>query len=62
MSVSEDTVYMPLEAERKEYVLEKFGKIYRGTFRSIFPTSWDFGQVLIGLFVMAASKFDCGQL
>lgn len=47
--LTEDTVYMPKEAKRQEYVLEKIGRIYKGTFKRISETAWDFGQVHIEL-------------
>lgn len=40
---------MPKEAKRQEYILEKIGRIYKGTFKRISDTPWDFGQVHIGL-------------
>ncbi|XP_075882356.1 protein-glutamine gamma-glutamyltransferase 2-like [Nelusetta ayraudi] len=39
-----DTVYIPTEPERQEYILEKNGKIFKGTFKKISGTPWDFGQ------------------
>lgn len=40
---------MGKEAKRQEYILEKIGRIYKGTFKRISDTPWDFGQVHIGL-------------
>lgn len=40
---------MPKEAKRQEYILEKIGRIFKGTFKRISETPWDFGQVRIGL-------------
>ncbi|XP_075882355.1 protein-glutamine gamma-glutamyltransferase 2-like [Nelusetta ayraudi] len=39
-----DVVYMPKDAKRQEYILEKIGRVYKGTFKRISETPWDFGQ------------------
>lgn len=44
-----DAVYMPKDAKRQEYILEKIGRVYKGTFKRISETPWDFGQVRIVL-------------
>ena len=43
--ISEDVVYMPSEAERNEYVLNEFGRIWIGSKRNHYGRPWFFGQV-----------------
>lgn len=43
----DDSVYLPDERERQEYVMNEHGLIYRGTSRYFRPMSWEFGQVSI---------------
>lgn len=40
-----DAVYMRSETKRKEYVLSQYGQIYKGTYRKIKGTPWNYGQV-----------------
>lgn len=40
-----DAVYMRSETKRQEYVLEQHGQVYRGTYKRIKGTPWNFGQV-----------------
>uniref|UniRef100_A0A3Q3WSU3 Protein-glutamine gamma-glutamyltransferase 2 n=1 Tax=Mola mola TaxID=94237 RepID=A0A3Q3WSU3_MOLML len=39
-----DAVYMRSETKRQEYVLARHGQIYRGTYKRINGTPWNFGQ------------------
>ncbi|KAM9350327.1 protein-glutamine gamma-glutamyltransferase 2-like [Symphorus nematophorus] len=39
-----DAVYMSSETKRREYVLAQHGQIYRGTYKRIKGTPWNFGQ------------------
>ncbi|XP_041801502.1 protein-glutamine gamma-glutamyltransferase 2-like isoform X2 [Chelmon rostratus] len=39
-----DAVYMRSESKRQEYVLAQHGLIYRGTYKRIKGTPWNFGQ------------------
>ncbi|XP_037129122.1 protein-glutamine gamma-glutamyltransferase E-like isoform X2 [Syngnathus acus] len=41
---SGDSVFLPDEQERKEYVLNEHGLIYRGSSDYITPLNWDFGH------------------
>ncbi|KAG7495423.1 protein-glutamine gamma-glutamyltransferase E-like [Solea senegalensis] len=41
---ADDSVFLPLEEERQEYVMNEQGIIYRGSAMYHFPLSWDFGQ------------------
>ncbi|XP_034021863.1 protein-glutamine gamma-glutamyltransferase 2-like [Thalassophryne amazonica] len=41
---SDDWVYLSDEDQRKEYVLNEYGSLYRGSFGHIRPKSWDYGQ------------------
>lgn len=43
--IAEDMVFVPDEAQRKEYVLNDFGEIYQGSHDYISERSWMFGQV-----------------
>lgn len=40
-----DAVYMRSEMKRQEYVLTQHGQIYRGTYKQIKGTPWNYGQV-----------------
>lgn len=40
-----DAVYMRSETKRHEYVLTQHGQIYRGTYKRIKGTPWNYGQV-----------------
>lgn len=40
-----DAVFMCSEEKRQEYVLAEHGQIYRGTYKQIKETPWNFGQV-----------------
>lgn len=40
-----DAVYMRSETKRQEYVLAQHGQVYRGTYKRIKGTPWNFGQV-----------------
>lgn len=42
---ADDWVHLPDEKERKEYVMNEQGQIYRGTACDFSPMFWDFGQV-----------------
>ncbi|XP_027859862.1 protein-glutamine gamma-glutamyltransferase E-like [Xiphophorus couchianus] len=46
---SDDWVFLPKEEERREYVLNEQGIIYRGSGDYISPMSWDFGQFEEGM-------------
>lgn len=50
---------MPLEEERKEYVLETSGMIFKGTFKNLIEFPWDFGQV--SFYVMTAGNLACAK-
>ncbi|XP_035513294.1 protein-glutamine gamma-glutamyltransferase 2-like [Morone saxatilis] len=39
-----DAVFMRSETKRQEYVLAQYGQIYRGTYKRIKGTPWNFGQ------------------
>lgn len=39
-----DAVYMRSETKRQEYVLAQHGQVYRGTYKRIKGTPWNFGQ------------------
>ncbi|XP_073331440.1 protein-glutamine gamma-glutamyltransferase E-like [Pagrus major] len=41
---SDDSVYLPDERERQEYVMNEQGLLYRGTSRYSHPMAWVFGQ------------------
>ena len=41
---STDQTFMSNEAERDEYLMEDFGKIYAGTFGALKGCPWSFGQ------------------
>ncbi|XP_034021862.1 protein-glutamine gamma-glutamyltransferase 2-like [Thalassophryne amazonica] len=41
---SDDSVYLPDEAERQEYVLNESGLLYRGSWDRIHSKCWDYGQ------------------
>ncbi len=41
----EDSVFMPVEEDRQEYVMNEQGIVYRGSGNYIAPLKWDFGQV-----------------
>lgn len=53
-----DTIYMPKEAKRQEYILEKTGRIYKGTFKRISGTPWDFGQFESGVLRICLKILD----
>ncbi|KAK5897681.1 hypothetical protein CgunFtcFv8_015163 [Champsocephalus gunnari] len=69
----EDEVFLPNEAERKEYVLADYGTIYQGTAGSVGRRDWVYGQFERGvldacIFVLDASRMpiynrgDCIKL
>ncbi|XP_034945825.1 annulin-like [Chelonus insularis] len=41
---SEDSVYIPDDEKRQEYVMQDMGYIYRGTHRQVLPSMWKYGQ------------------
>lgn len=42
---SDDTVYIPFEDQRDEYVKKDFGFLYMGTPHNVISRPWSFGQV-----------------
>ncbi|XP_034551955.1 protein-glutamine gamma-glutamyltransferase 2-like isoform X1 [Notolabrus celidotus] len=53
-----DAVYMRSESKRKEYVLEQHGQVYRGTFKRIKGTPWNFGQFELGILDICLKILD----
>ena len=45
MIVTEDDAYLESAAEREEYVLNKTGLIFRGTYKNPTGLHWNFAQV-----------------
>nr|XP_023651201.1 protein-glutamine gamma-glutamyltransferase 5-like [Paramormyrops kingsleyae] len=41
---SDDSVYIPQESDRREYVMNEHGLLYIGSSDYIFPKTWTFGQ------------------
>lgn len=52
-----DAVYMHNERKRKEYVLSQHGQIYKGTYKRIKGTPWNFGQVEIHVITLYLVRF-----
>ncbi|XP_061624140.1 protein-glutamine gamma-glutamyltransferase E-like [Phyllopteryx taeniolatus] len=48
-SLEEDPVYMPLDAQRQEYVKSDYGVIYMGTDHNFSQQPWSFGQYEPGI-------------
>ncbi|XP_059189614.1 protein-glutamine gamma-glutamyltransferase 2-like [Centropristis striata] len=55
---SRDAVYMRSETKRQEYVLAQHGQIYRGTFKRIKGTPWNFGQFEPGILDICLKILD----
>ncbi|XP_029995453.1 protein-glutamine gamma-glutamyltransferase 2-like [Sphaeramia orbicularis] len=53
-----DAVYMPSESKRKEYILGQHGVIYRGTYKRISGTPWNFGQFESGILDICLKILD----
>ncbi|XP_022597406.1 protein-glutamine gamma-glutamyltransferase 2-like isoform X1 [Seriola dumerili] len=53
-----DAVYMHSEAKRQEYVLAQHGQIYRGTYKRIKGTPWNFGQFEQGILDICLKILD----
>lgn len=43
--VSDDPVYMPLDAQREEYIRSDYGLVYMGSHQNVSWRPWSFGQV-----------------
>uniref|UniRef100_A0A3P9QFK8 Protein-glutamine gamma-glutamyltransferase 2 n=1 Tax=Poecilia reticulata TaxID=8081 RepID=A0A3P9QFK8_POERE len=56
--VTDDWVFLPKEEERREYVLNEQGIIYRGGGDYISPMFWDFGQVQTKLINICLKMLD----
>uniref|UniRef100_A0A3P9QF09 Protein-glutamine gamma-glutamyltransferase 2 n=1 Tax=Poecilia reticulata TaxID=8081 RepID=A0A3P9QF09_POERE len=55
---SDDWVFLPKEEERREYVLNEQGIIYRGGGDYISPMFWDFGQFEQGMVKICLKMLD----
>uniref|UniRef100_A0A4W6EXP6 Protein-glutamine gamma-glutamyltransferase 2 n=1 Tax=Lates calcarifer TaxID=8187 RepID=A0A4W6EXP6_LATCA len=57
----DDSVFLPDEKERQEYVMNEQGTIYRGSHNYISSMSWDFGQFEDGMvkICLAILDFNC---
>ncbi|XP_061527413.1 protein-glutamine gamma-glutamyltransferase 2-like [Phycodurus eques] len=53
-----DAVYMRSEAKRQEYVLAQHGQIFRGTYKRIKGTPWNFGQFEAGILDICLKVLD----
>uniref|UniRef100_A0A7N6C264 Protein-glutamine gamma-glutamyltransferase 2 n=1 Tax=Anabas testudineus TaxID=64144 RepID=A0A7N6C264_ANATE len=53
-----DAVYMHNERKRKEYVLSQHGQIYKGTYKRIKGTPWNFGQFESGILDICLKILD----
>ncbi|XP_040910726.1 protein-glutamine gamma-glutamyltransferase 2-like isoform X2 [Toxotes jaculatrix] len=53
-----DAVYMRSETKRQEYVLSQHGQIYRGTYKRIKGTPWNFGQFEAGILDICLKILD----
>uniref|UniRef100_A0A3Q3IH57 Protein-glutamine gamma-glutamyltransferase 2 n=1 Tax=Monopterus albus TaxID=43700 RepID=A0A3Q3IH57_MONAL len=53
-----DAVYMGSETKRQEYVLSQHGQIYRGTYKHIKGTPWNFGQFEPGILDICLKILD----
>lgn len=53
-----DAVYMHSETKRQEYVLAQHGQIYRGTWKRIKGTPWNFGQFDQGILDICLKILD----
>lgn len=43
--ISDDPVYMPLDAQREEYIRSDYGLVYMGSQQNVSWRPWSFGQV-----------------
>ncbi|XP_070695453.1 protein-glutamine gamma-glutamyltransferase 2-like [Pempheris klunzingeri] len=55
---SRDAVYMRSETKRQEYVLAQHGLVYRGTYKRIKGTPWNFGQFESGILDICLKILD----
>lgn len=55
---TEDTVYMPNQNERNEYVLNEMGRIWRGSFPSYSGMPWNFSQFKLFVLLAAIDLID----
>lgn len=53
-----DAVYMRSEMKRQEYVLAQHGQVYRGTYKRIKGTPWNFGQFEVGILDICLKILD----
>ncbi|XP_053174171.1 protein-glutamine gamma-glutamyltransferase 2-like [Scomber japonicus] len=53
-----DAVYMQSEMKRQEYVLAQHGEVYRGTYKRIKGTPWNFGQFEPGILDICLKILD----
>ncbi|XP_044206323.1 protein-glutamine gamma-glutamyltransferase 2-like [Thunnus albacares] len=53
-----DAVYMRSEMKRQEYVLAQHGQVYRGTYKRIKGTPWNFGQFGPGILDICLKILD----
>ncbi|RVE70317.1 hypothetical protein OJAV_G00063490 [Oryzias javanicus] len=53
-----DTVYLKSESKRLEYVLSQHGQIFRGTYKRIKGTPWNFGQFEPGVLDISLKILD----
>jgi len=59
---STDQTFMSNEAERDEYLMEDFGKIYAGTFGALKGRPWSFGQFECTILPAACHILDSSRL
>uniref|UniRef100_A0A667YVR0 protein-glutamine gamma-glutamyltransferase n=1 Tax=Myripristis murdjan TaxID=586833 RepID=A0A667YVR0_9TELE len=58
----EDPVFLPDEAERREYVLNEYGIIYQGAVKAVSQRTWLYGQFELGVLDACIHILDASRM